>query len=127
LDTPMRVNAVHVHGLRVTKDDLVEVQFEQALRSKVSLFALGVVSLRKKNLPIQTLGEIVQAVSETAVRVHRLDIFSEFSVELTTPEDVFASDHSIDVNVHVTEKSRIRAETGTYMGTSEGSVVALRF
>jgi len=56
-------------------------------------------------------------------KLERLDIFQETSIALDVPKDPLANSSSLDIIIFVKEKSRLKAETGTYFGNQEGNLV----
>jgi len=98
------VNAIHVKGAVITKDDIFEREINRVFESK-------------------NLESVLEELKKGLDNLYRLDLFEDIEVILDTPEDALTRKDAIDVTLLVKEKSRIKAETGTYFGNQEGNVV----
>eukprot|EP01137_Pigoraptor_chileana_P029559 Opistho-2@14927 len=101
-DDPVRVERVHVDGLRVTKSDVVA-------RAALPLFEA------------ETLGSLVETARAACLRLEKLGIFKtvEMVLDTTTKSD---DGKALEVLVRVEEKRRLEARTGTTVGQNEGAL-----
>ena len=103
-ESKVRVNKIQIHGLDITRDDLVEAVLAEVLEA-------------------QTLGAVVDRVQAACARFRELDIFQVVDVVLDVPREAWAPAHAVDVVLNVREKSRLRLSTGTQFGAQEGNLV----
>ena len=69
---------------------------------------------------------MLDRVQAACARLQALDIFQVVDVVLDVPREAWAPSHAVDVILHVREKSRLRINTGTYVGSQEGNLVRVR-
>jgi len=129
-EIPIHVNGVHVVGAKITKSDIFEREIQEALQSHVSFYFFSFYiffSFLDHQIQIfskKTLGEALDKIKVCCNRLEKLEIFKQINVRLDVPKNSFGQVNAVDIYLEVEEKSRLKAETGTYIGNQEGSVVS---
>lgn len=104
IQTPIKVENIHIEGVNKTQPGLVTSQLEGLFDAK-------------------TFDELMEGTHGAKLRLQRLGIFSNIEIFIDVSKTENASPEGLDVHFVVEESKRLTGNVGTNVGNNEGSVV----
>lgn len=104
ITTPVRIDKIHIDGVKRTETSLLTKQIEGLLDAK-------------------NFDELIDGANEAKLRLQRLGIFKAVEVFIDISREKDASPDGLDVYFIVEESNKLTANAGTNVGNNEGSMV----